>query len=267
MATYKMILVGNNGKEMDDFFVSFEDDFSIMSSSVRPKDLDRHISCFDPDIFLYIIGVNDTESSMLDVVTYIKQSTDGTIVFGIAGTAGNCDIFQKLSHNMAEFTITLPVDPAHFREEVIDKILGSERLGDEYTSMMADLARVRSDGRRKHVLVIDDSPIMLKLVKERLKDKYDVATAISGKVAYKFLENNNTDFVLLDYEMPEEDGPVVFKTLREMPKMKNVPIAFLTGVTDSEKVSEVLQLKPQGYVLKPIDKDKLFAIIEKYIGG
>ena len=216
MANHKMILAGNNGRNMDDFFISLEDGFTLISSSIRPIDLDAHIECFVPSIFMFVMSDDDSEGAMIDVVTYIKQSTDGAMIFGIAGTEKQCAEFQKVSHDMAEFVITLPLDPSRFREEVIDKIKSVGRLGDDYDTMMADLERVKNDGRRKRVLVIDDSPIMLKLVKERLKDKYDVATAISGKIAYKFLENNDADFVLLDYEMPEESGPEVFQILRSM---------------------------------------------------
>ena len=118
----------------------------------------------------------------------------------------------------------------------------------------------------KTVLVIDDDPIMLKVVKEHLHEKYDVATAISGKIAYKFLESKQTDMILLDYEMPGEDGPDVLINLRKREDLANTPIVFLTGVSDKDKITAALSLKPQGYLLKPIDKDKLIGTIEKFVG-
>lgn len=45
-----------------------------------------------------------------------------------------------------------------------------------------------ADSQRKHILVVDDNSMMLRLVKEHLHDKYDVATALSGKIALKFLQ-------------------------------------------------------------------------------
>jgi len=116
--------------------------------------------------------------------------------------------------------------------------------------------------RRKHVLVIDDDPLMLKLIKEYLHDRYDVATAVSGKIAYKFLESKTTDMILLDYEMPGESGPEVFLNLRTRHNLDGIPIVFLTGVSDTERVKEVLNLGPQGYLLKPIDKEKLMKIVD-----
>lgn len=118
---------------------------------------------------------------------------------------------------------------------------------------------------RKHILVVDDDPIMLKTVKEQLHDDYDVATAISGKIAMKFLERKRTDLILLDYEMPVENGPAVLGRIRENDATRDIPVVFLTGVSDRDKIKEAIALKPQGYLLKPIDHDKLMETINNYV--
>lgn len=119
---------------------------------------------------------------------------------------------------------------------------------------------------RKHILVVDDDVRMLRLIKKYLENDYDVATAVNGRVALKFLESKHTDLVLLDYEMPLEDGPAVLEKIRQNPYTKNLPVVFLTGVSSKEKIQEVLQMRPQGYLLKPINKQKLLLTIEKNIG-
>ena len=116
--------------------------------------------------------------------------------------------------------------------------------------------------RRKHILVVDDDSRVLRLMKEYLAKRYDVATAINGKVALKFLETKETDLVLLDYEMPDENGASVLEKLRASEKTKDLPVVFLTGVTDKKKIREVLALRPQGYLLKPIDMEKLSSTIK-----
>ncbi|MBR1741776.1 MAG: response regulator [Lachnospiraceae bacterium] len=130
------------------------------------------------------------------------------------------------------------------------------------------LENVKKEDRRKHVLVIDDDSGMLKVIKEHLKEDYDVATAISGKLARKFLEKKSTDLILLDYMMPGEDGPAVLKSFRENPRTKNLPVVFLTGMTDREKIIELLRSedRPQGYIVKPVEKDKLIGEIRGLIG-
>ena len=119
---------------------------------------------------------------------------------------------------------------------------------------------------RRHILVIDDDFRMLKLIKRYLDETYDIATAISGKVAMKFLETKTTDLILPDYEMPEENGPAVLEKLRNNPSTQNIPVIFLTGINDARKIRQVLALKPQGYLLKPIDREKLVESIEHTIG-
>ena len=66
--------------------------------------------------------------------------------------------------------------------------------------------------------------------------------------------------------MPEENGPAVLEKLRANPVTSSIPVIFLTGINDRKKIQQVLALKPQGYLLKPIDHDKLVATIEETIG-
>ncbi len=121
-------------------------------------------------------------------------------------------------------------------------------------------------GPKKHILIIDDDPLMLKIIKDHLHTRYDVGSAISGKVAYRFLEKRHTDLILLDYVMPEENGPTVLKHLRANEKTKNIPVVFLTGMQERGKIQEALSLKPQGYLLKPVDKKQLMGMVKSVIG-
>ena len=52
--------------------------------------------------------------------------------------------------------------------------------------------------------------------------------------------------------MPEENGAQVLLQIRERQGLMDLPVIFLTGVSEKEKILEVLSLKPQGYLLKPI---------------
>lgn len=72
--------------------------------------------------------------------------------------------------------------------------------------------------------------------------------------------------MLLDYEMPEEKGPEVLTQIRANENTKDLPVVFLTGVTEKDKIQEVLAMKPQGYLLKPISMMKLSATIKSVIG-
>lgn len=166
----------------------------------------------------------------------------------------------------------------------LEKLLSNMGLGDlDMTSSagaesgndngMSEIDKIMMDkkkeneqqNRRKHILIVDDDKGILKMVKSFLDDKYEVATALSGKVALKFLETKKTDLVLLDYEMPGDRGPDVLEKIRNNPATKDIPVIFLTGVTEREKITEVLAYKPQGYLLNPINMQRLLDAISENI--
>ena len=125
----------------------------------------------------------------------------------------------------------------------------------------------RVDTRESNtILIVDDDSSVLKLLQGYLSERYDVATAINGRIALKFLETKKTNMVLLDYEMPLENGAAVLAKIRENPNTRSLPVVFLTGVTDRRKIMEVVALKPQGYLTKPIDMEKLSSTIKGVLG-
>ncbi len=131
--------------------------------------------------------------------------------------------------------------------------------------VIGEIEKIKAeDERKRHILVVDDDVRILRFLKAYLRE-YDVATAVNGSQAMKFLETKKTDLILLDYKMPVENGPEVLKKLRANERTKDIPVVFLTGVADSDKIQEVLLMKPQGYLLKPINRVKLMEIIKKVI--
>ena len=120
--------------------------------------------------------------------------------------------------------------------------------------------------KRRLILVVDDDPLMLKMLKEQLREEYDVATAVSGKIALKYLERRRPDLILLDYQMPVESGAEILEKIRAKEEIREIPVVFLTGVSEREKIQEALALKPQGYLLKPVERSKLLKIIKKVTG-
>lgn len=117
---------------------------------------------------------------------------------------------------------------------------------------------------KKSILVVDDDPNYMNLVREWLKDTYRVSMATSGLRAIKWLGANKVDLILLDYEMPVTDGPQVLEMLRADDDTKDIPVMFLTGRDDKESVMAVVSLKPEGYFLKTIGKDELLNKLKIY---
>ncbi|MBO4899601.1 MAG: response regulator [Lachnospiraceae bacterium] len=129
---------------------------------------------------------------------------------------------------------------------------------DEYIDIVADYcAKVDSGEFKKSILIVDDDPNYMTLVRGWLKDDYKVAMANSGLQAIKYLGKNKTDLILLDHEMPITNGPQVLEMLRHDEETKNIPVIFLTGKSDKESVMAVVALKPEGYFLKNIGREEL----------
>lgn len=117
----------------------------------------------------------------------------------------------------------------------------------------------------KHVLVVDDDPVVLRMVRSYLDENYVVTAVKSGKLALKFLEKQKPDVILLDYMMPEWDGPTTLQLIRSKEAYKRIPVIFMTGVTDKNLVMECLSLKPQGYLIKPVSKADLLNKLKEII--
>ena len=131
-----------------------------------------------------------------------------------------------------------------------------------------DLGRSRiKQTARKHILVVDDDSSQLIQIREHLKEFFEATLVSSGKNALKYLEKRRPDLILLDYKMPDLDGPAVMRLLRENPAYRDIPVVFLTGVSEKELVMQaILEFRPQGYLLKPTKKSELLAKLVDVLG-
>lgn len=117
------------------------------------------------------------------------------------------------------------------------------------------------------VLVVDDSGLVLRNIKDTLQSKYEVKVAVSGKIALRSIWDCKPDVVLLDYEMPDMNGDETFDEIRKIPGAEEIPIIFLTSVDDKDTIVRLLCKKPFGYLLKPASATKLLQTIGKALGS
>lgn len=119
---------------------------------------------------------------------------------------------------------------------------------------------------KKAVLLIDDNAVQIRTLNVMLKEKYNVLMATSGVKALTLLEKKVPDIIFLDYEMPECDGRMTLEMIRQVEKVKDIPVVFLTGLNDKEHIDSVLELNPAGYLLKPASIDSILEMIDKVLG-
>ncbi len=248
---YRILFAGSNKIAIDDLFDHLSEDYELMTTSIRYRDMDSHLQIFKPNMYVYCLESEKNED-IRHIAELRSYLTSSGVDIAIIGSKDECTKFQEMTMNMASLVITTPatmMDTVNKLDSFIKNKEGSSAVEE-----------------RKHVLVIDDDPQMLRVIKELLHDRYDVATAVSGRIAYKFLEKKTTNLILLDFEMPEENGPQVLVKLRENKELADIPVLFLTGNTEKEKIKEAMSLNPQGYLVKPVDKDSLTDSIRKLIG-
>ena len=269
MGKYKLLVTGKNTVILDDIFNQCALDYNILSSSIRYEDLENHVDLMHPDILL--IGLNaESRDEMLRFKELKRKLPKPDVQVILVGEDEECKLFRTLVPELEDLVLLKPITVAKIKEsmtkhmEELEKALDAERIAQEEAERKA--AEEYEKNRRRHILVVDDDTIMLKGIKENLIDKYDVATAISGKVALKFLESKKTDLILLDYEMPGMSGAEVLEAIRQNPEKAETPVVFLTGVSDRDRITKVLAQKPQGYLIKPVDGASLLEKIKSLIG-
>lgn len=118
----------------------------------------------------------------------------------------------------------------------------------------------------KQIMIIDDDPISVAIVKAWLAADYDVITNSSGLQALGHLRRNPPpDLILLDIVMPGTDGMQVLKTLKDDPKLAEIPVIFLTSIDSSEVQLEGYIHGIDDFVQKPINEKLLQLKIQRQL--
>lgn len=113
------------------------------------------------------------------------------------------------------------------------------------------------------VLVIDDEPSALKLVRALLTDAaYDVTVCDRPSEGLKLLSQMPVDCVITDAMMPEMSGLELVRSIRSQPSLARIPILMLTRKRQREDVTSAIQAGVTDYVLKPVDEQLLLDKIE-----
>ena len=134
----------------------------------------------------------------------------------------------------------------------------------EVVNSITSYVKEHDKHNKKKILVVDDSGTMLRNVKGWLEETYQVTLANSGAMAIKYLATNRPDLVLLDYEMPIVDGKQVLEMIRSEMEFEDIPVIFLTNKGDRETIMNVMALKPQGYLLKSMEPEKIVESIDNF---
>lgn len=116
------------------------------------------------------------------------------------------------------------------------------------------------------ILAVDDTPASLKLLTDILKaEGYEVRSAINGSLALQSALSNPPDLVLLDIRMPEMDGFEVCRRLKAAPETREVPVIFVSAMSDMDEKLQGFDLGAVDYVTKPYQRQELMARVRAHL--
>ncbi len=120
--------------------------------------------------------------------------------------------------------------------------------------------------RKRLVLVVDDSRIIINIIKKGFeKEGFSVLTAENGKVALEILAEHTPDLIISDLNMPVMDGLSFCKTLRINPKFSSIPFVAMSSESDRFRMRQMLQSGAATYIVKPFNVDQLIIMVEKLL--
>ncbi len=191
----------------------------------------------------------------------------------------------------ARFIVDIPKGDAHYSEEVLDRrfedlpVAIKRRVTDTEEPRVQDVV---SDFRRLQLvdlekvkigseevastgihdallLVIDDNPEFLKLLKMLLSDEFDLILCTSAEEGLSILKEKNPDLVLCDVQMPGMDGFTFANKVKDDESTKHIPIILVTALAGAEMLSEGIQAGADDYISKPFDSLELKARIRSLL--
>lgn len=117
------------------------------------------------------------------------------------------------------------------------------------------------------VLVVDDSPFMVRLVTYILEEAgYETVSAENGRAALDLMAAELPDLVFLDTMMPEMDGLETLCAIRADPQTRDVPVLMLTAKAQAEDYRVAEEAGANGYLTKPFNQADVLDSVARYLG-
>ncbi len=129
--------------------------------------------------------------------------------------------------------------------------------------------------KRLEILLVEDSPSDVRLIREALRDtpaNLQITLAGDGIEAMEYLHRSvsgqarRPDLVLLDFNLPRKNGREVLAEIKASPELKQIPVLVLTSSQADEDVNEAYSLNANCYITKPSDLDAYVSVVRAIEG-
>ena len=131
---------------------------------------------------------------------------------------------------------------------------------------MKEVLNPQIDPKTVKILVVDDIPLNVLLVKKMLQPLgFDTSEAEDGVVAMEKIGADKPDLILLDLMMPRMDGFEVLRRLRANEETKSIPVIILSALNSNDDVAKGISMGAEDYITKPIIMDRLQSSVIKQL--
>ncbi|MGK0290996.1 MAG: two-component system chemotaxis sensor kinase CheA [bacterium] len=195
-----------------------------------------------------IIIPKETKSSVGLLINRVIDTQNLVVEVGEGGIRGK----GILGSTLINGRITLLVDLYAILEAGEPESIGPRKL-------------VKKANKKSSILLVEDTPFFLTLVREYLTSiGYTVTTAIDGVKALELLNEKTFDVVLSDIEMPNMDGWGLIRSIRAQDKWKDLPVIALTSFNDETQIQAGKKAGFNDWLVK-LNKEKIVTCLDKYI--
>lgn len=117
----------------------------------------------------------------------------------------------------------------------------------------------------KTLLIIDDTEANINTLIELLGEQYDILASLDGEGGLEILEEERVDLILLDIMMPVMDGFEVCQRIKANEATKDIPVVFITALSDESAVEKAYLVGGVDYITKPFKIQEVFSRIETHL--
>lgn len=124
---------------------------------------------------------------------------------------------------------------------------------------------VPTPDKKSRILIVDDEPGNIKILSNVLAQDYALSVATNGRQALEIARVQSPEIILLDMIMPEMDGIEVCQALKAGEETKDIPVIFVTSMSDTANEERGLDAGAVDYISKPISPPIVKARVKIHI--
>lgn len=253
----KIIFIGNSDPIMKNINSDLVREFTVKMCPAEVDTIRETMTELSPELIL--VSTSGFTAEQSEVYALIRDEYSHLPVLSV-GTKAELETFAEytMSDQFRELRRPVPVGKILYACCILLGVKPPANISYEDVDCIGPAI--------KTIMLIDDNPVDLRTLRMMIKDKYRVLMAPSGIAAVGIMQKEVPDLIFLDYDMPVVNGKMTMELIRNNANLKEVPIVFLTGVNDRERIMSVMSLNPADYLLKPIDQDKILDTIKRIVG-